>query len=136
MHRQEHRRGSALAIVVALHAAAAGCSTPTSRPEARLAPQPDEAAPSSIVLGEALIRVDGTLDAERLAREAGLADLVVLESAHVFGKVYQVRFARTGGEQADETFTRQVVQAFGRVEGILSSEPNTRAQAQYPQEGH
>lgn len=136
MHEQEHRRGSALAIVVALHAAAAGCSAPAPRPEAHLDPQPDEAAPSSIVLGESLIRVDGTLDTERLAREAGVADLVVLESAHVFGKVYRVRFARAGGEQADETFTREVVQAFGRVRGTLSSEPNTRARAKHPQEGH
>ncbi|MGI5862455.1 MAG: hypothetical protein ACOX6T_10425 [Myxococcales bacterium] len=128
-----YERAAALAMIVALHAAAAGCSTPAPKPEAPHHPQADVEGTASIVPGEALIRMDGTPDPQELANQAGVEGLVVLECAHVFGKVYQVRFARAGGEQADERFTQRVVEAFERVKGILSSEPNSKAQAKHPQ---
>jgi hypothetical protein len=117
-------RGLRPCTAAVLLAGLAGCASPPHRDQTPAEPAGYVGADVSLVVGEALLRADLPPDPVRLAEQAGLEGLVVLECVHQFGKVYRVRFERAGGQQADAEFTRRAITALGAAGGVLSSEPN------------
>lgn len=108
---------------MALFAGLGGCAS-TPPPHQTSGTPSGYAAGPALVAGEALVRAEAPPDPARLAEQAGLEGLVIVDCVHQFGRVYRVRFERAGGVPADEELTRRAIDAFGSVAGILSSEPN------------